>query len=47
MLTRQLSDTIRQMEKENEEAVAYMLEQRMTKKEYEAAYHQLRAQSDE
>ena len=43
MLTRQLADTIRKMEKDNEEDVAYMLEQRHTKKEYEAAYNQLRA----
>ena len=43
MLTRQLADTIAMMEKDKEEDMAYMIEQRQTKKEYEGAYNQLRA----
>ena len=47
MLSEQLFDTISQMKKDKDEDAAYIIEQRMTMKEYEGAYNQLRAQSME
>ena len=47
MLSEQLFDTISQMKKDKDEDAAYIIEQRMTIKEYEGAYNQLREQSKE
>ena len=47
MLTSQLADTIATMKEDKEKDLAYIIEQRLTMKEFEGAYNQLRAQSED